>query len=126
MHCFFCLFSVLVDNDLNKSVLSVADDTVKLSLHKEQHPSDSEDFSDIGLSSEEEADGLEDTPHIRRKYRRPSAPMPVPAPAPPAPVTSDTVQVDRQVLEEMQSQIVNLSGLVSQMAGGDPPNLPSF
>ena len=50
---------------------------IQLTAHKDAHPSDSEDNIDIGLSSEEEAEDLAESPHIRRKF--------VPPPVPPQP-----------------------------------------
>ena len=72
-----CTFSILVplDDENKKMVISIQD--IRLSAHKDVHPSDSEDNVDIGLSSEEEAEDLAETPHIRRKF--------VPPPAPPQP-----------------------------------------
>ena len=83
-----CTVSIAVplDDDNQKMVISVQD--IRLTAHKDAHPSDSEDNVDIGLSSEEEAEDLAETPHIRRKF----VPPPVPPQSQPAPSTSTGVQ----------------------------------
>ena len=43
---------------------------LRLSNHKDLHPEDSDNPADIGLSSEEEADNLDEHPAIRRKYHQ--------------------------------------------------------
>ena len=47
---------------------------LRLSNHKDLHPEDSDNPADIGLSSEEEADNLDEHPAIRRKYHQTSQP----------------------------------------------------
>ena len=47
---------------------------LQLSNHKDLHPEDSDNPADIGLSSEEEADNLDEHPAIRRKYHQASQP----------------------------------------------------
>ena len=88
-------------------VLSVEGDRV--SRHKDIHPQDSDDPADIGLSSEEEADGMEEMPHIRRKYHHTGQPPPAPEPTPAGgegPSTSTggdtaTIQVPVAALQEV-------------------------
>ena len=56
---------------------------LKASRWKILHPSDTEDEPNVGLSSEDEAEGMEVTPGVaRRGPGRPAAPEPQPAPAP--------------------------------------------
>ena len=119
---YILLFSVPCDNRNNKDVLALRD--VQLSLHKDAHNSDSEDYDDIGLSSEEEAGEMEDTPTIRRKYNKPTAPPP-PVPVPvPEPGTSaqqpsgDKVEVSKQVLEQAFS-------VLGQILKGEAPAVPT-
>ena len=112
-----CTFSILVplDDDNQKMVVSVQD--IRLSAHKDVHPSDSEDNVDIGLSSEEEAEDLPEDEHIRRKYV-PPPPAPEPQQAPPAsqpaPGTSTSIQVPVEALQKVQEYI-------GQLLGGDAP-----
>ena len=120
---YILLFSVPCDNRNNKDVLSLRD--VQLSLHKDAHNSDSEDYDDIGLSSEEEAGEMEDTPAIRRKYNKPTPP---PLPVPPVPLpepgtsaqqpSSDKVEVSKQVLEQAFS-------VLGQILKGEAPAVPT-
>ena len=55
-------------------------DAVRLTLHKETHPDDSDEPNDIGLSSEEEAEEMEESEFIRRKYHQQAPPVPEPTP----------------------------------------------
>ena len=115
-----CTFSILVplDDQNQKMVVSVQD--IRLSAHKDMHPSDSEDNVDIGLSSEEEAEDLPDDVHIRRKFVPPS-PAPecqeAPPASQPAPSTSTSIQVPVEALQKVQEYI-------GQLLGGDAP--PAF
>ena len=78
------MFSVKAGWDLLKSVWETSE--MKVSRWKIAHPSDTEDERNVGLSSEDEADGLEAAPGVaRRGTGLPAAPEPQPAPAP-APV----------------------------------------
>ena len=116
--CFF--LSVLLDDYNEKMVLSL--EGVRVSRHKDIHPEDSDDPADIGLSSEE-ADGLEEIPHIRRKYHHtPQTPPPDPE-QPPAvgdcPSTSTggetaTIQVPVAALQEVHK-------ILGQIIGGETP-----
>ena len=82
--------------------------SVLLSPHKDCHPEDSDDATDIGLSSEEEAEDMEDVPHIRRKYQAPP-PAPAPEPVPPQPPAPEpqtaSIQVPIAALEQVKSAI---------------------
>ena len=57
-------------------VLSVQD--IRVSRHKDAHPEDSDGPEDIGLSSEEEAEGMEEDISIARKYHQRAGPAPTP------------------------------------------------
>ena len=96
-----CTVFILVplDNDNQKMVISVQD--IRLSAHKDAHPSDSEDNIDIGLSSEEEAEDLAESP--------PPPPQPQPAPST---STGDVanIQVSVEALQKVQQYIGQLLG----------------
>ena len=120
--CFF--LSVPLDDYNEKMVLSV--EGVRVSRHKDIHPEDSDDPADIGLSSEEEADGLEEIPHIRRKYHHTPQPPPPNPEQPPAggdgPSTSTggetaTIQVPVAALQEVHK-------ILGQIIGGETPQIP--
>ena len=73
---------------------------MKVSRWKILHPSDTEDERSVGLSSEDEAEGLEAAPGVaRRGTGRPatleSQPAPVPAPLQ---VAEDEVVMKKRVL----------------------------
>ena len=81
------LFAVPIDEENEYMVLSVYD--IRVSRHKDAHPEDSDGPEDIGLSSEEEAEGMEENISIARKYHQRPGPAPAPA-APPAPRATST------------------------------------
>ena len=80
---------------------------LKASPWKALHPSDTEDEPNVGLSSEDEAEGMEATPGVtRRGPGRPAAPEPQPALAPALlQVTADEVVVKKRVLKRMKQQV---------------------
>ena len=57
-------FTVLADVNLLKSVLECS--ILKVSRWKVEHPSDTEDETLVGLSSEDEAEGLDAIPRVAR------------------------------------------------------------
>ena len=110
-----------MDTSNTKDVLEVRD--VRLSAHKGAHLSDSDSYTDIGLSSEEEAEELDPSPQFRRKYARP-APVPEtdPAPSAPLPSTSDeaTVRVPKEALQQVHDLLGQLlQGQVPSTGGTD-------
>ena len=114
-----------LDDYNEKMVLSV--EGVWVSRHKDIHPEDSDDPADIGLSSEEELDGMEEESHIRRKYHhtaQPPPPEPTPTPAGgPAPSTSTggdtaTIQVPMAALQEVHK-------ILGQIIGDENPQVSS-
>ena len=105
-----------MDTSNTKDILEVRD--VRLSAHKGAHLSDSDSYTDIGLSSEEEADELDPAPQFRRKYARPApAPEPDPVPPVPQPSTSDeaTVTVPKEALQQVHA-------LLGQLLQGQVPS----
>ena len=119
------LFSVKIDANMVKDVVSVRMGRIFTSTHKEAHHSDSEEYEEIGTSSEDEAVDLPPIPFIRRKRRRAPTPPPAPpAPAPPAPEPTpedpNKVTVDKRVLDWVKET-------VDKLAKGqevDPNSLP--
>ena len=91
--------------DLLKSVWECTE--LKASPWKVLHPSDTEDEPNVGLSNEDEAEGMEATPGVaRRGPGRPAAPEPQPALAPaPLPVTADEIVMKKRVLKRMKQQV---------------------
>ena len=73
---------------------------IKVSRWKIAHPSNTEDERDVGLSSEDEAEGLEAAPGVaRRGTGGPATPEPQPAPVPaPVQVAEDEVIMKKRVL----------------------------
>ena len=75
---FVCVFlfvvSVLANEDLLKSVLQCS--VLQISHWKVDHPSDTEEDITVGLSNEDEAEGLEPTPRVARHGSSGHAPVP--------------------------------------------------
>ena len=95
-----------------------------MTAHKDAQPSDSEDNIDIGLSSEEEAEDLAESPHIRRKF----VPPPVPPQPQPAPSTSTggsaNIQVPVEALQKVKQYIGQLLGGEATPGVFPPPEDP--
>ena len=70
---FLFVISALADEDLLKSVLECS--ALQVSHWKVDHPSDTEEDVTVGLSSENEAEGLEPTPRVARHGSGGHAPM---------------------------------------------------
>ena len=114
------LISVTLDEANVKDVVAVQD--IRLSAYKDLHPSDSEDNMDIGLSSEDEAEDLDEQPFSRRKYHQPAPPPPAPEPQPTTSsdtgtttTSSTSVQVPMEALQQVHQYLNQL------LAGGPPP-----
>ena len=82
-----------------------------MSRWKIAHPSDTEDERNVGLSSEDEAEGLEAALGVaRRGTGGPAAPEPQPAPVPaPVQVAEDEVIVKKQSTAEDEAADVGSS-----------------
>ena len=105
------LVSVLADGDLLKLVLECSD--LVISSSKRDHPSDTEDKVLVGLSSEDEAEGLANQPGVtRRGVGAPAAvPMEVPAAVLVASQPSaDEVVVKKRALKQVKQQVSALLG----------------
>ena len=79
----------------------------KQSHWKIEHPSDTEDEKNVGLSSEDEAEGLEAAPGVaRRGTGVPTVPEPQPASAPaPLRVADDEIVMKKRALRRMKQQM---------------------
>ena len=104
-------FSVSVDTSNTKDLLEVRD--VRLSVHKGAHLSDTDSYTDIGLSSEEEADKLDPAPQFRRKYARP-AHVPDPDPVTPVNLPSTSDEATVRIPKEAPQQVHDLLGQLLQ------------
>ena len=96
------------DRDLLKSVWECTE--LKASPWKILHPSDTEDEPNVGISSEDEAEGMEAAPGVaRRGSGWPAVPEPQPALAPALlQVTADEVVVKMRALKRMKQQVLAL------------------
>ena len=85
------------------------------SLHKSRHPNDTDEPNDVGGSSEDEAEGMEEVLGVTRRLYKPSLAQPSPAqpspaqPAPEAPEDRDTIRVPRKDLKWVAKLLQDLS-----------------
>ena len=118
-----------------KEVLKIA--VVTISMHKEAHPSDSEDYDEIGLSSEEEAEDLEPDKYVRRKFDKPAPPpepqprlpqLPGSDPSPGSAPSTDPVPPagETTTLQVPVSAVKQLHTLLGQIIQGKTPHCRHF
>ena len=102
------IFSVKADCQLLKSVWECSE--LKVSCWKILHPSDTENEQAVGLTSEDEAEGLEPAPGVsRRGFGGPPAPEAQPEPVPAQlQVAEDEVVVKKRALKRVKQQVVAL------------------
>ena len=74
-----CLLSVWANKELVKYVLTCR--PLENSVYKAHHPDDTDDPHAVGVSSEDEAEGMEDILGVTRRLNKPSPPEP-PQPSP--------------------------------------------
>ena len=113
-------------NDYNeKMVLTV--EGVRVSRHKDIHPEDSDDPADIGLSSEEEADGMDEEPHIRRKYHQAAQPLPPEPEQTPAggPAQSSSTGDDTATIQVPVAALQEVHRILGQIIGRENPQVSS-
>ena len=114
-----------LDDYNEKMVLTV--EGVRVSRHKDIHPEDSDDPADIGLSSEEEADGMDEEPHIRRKYHQAAQPPPPELEQPPAggPAPSTSTGGDTATIQVPVAALQEVHKILGQIIGGENPQVSS-
>ena len=98
---FLFVISVLADEDLLRSVLEYS--TLQISHWKVDHPSDTEEEAVVGLSSEDEVEGLEPTPGVARYGSGSHAPAPSEEPHPAA--EANEALVKKRVLKWVKQQV---------------------
>ena len=99
------IFSVKADRKLLKFVWECSE--LKVSHWKILHSSDTEDERTVGLTSEDEAEGLEPAPGVSRcSFGGPPAPMAQPEPVPAQPqLAEDEVVVKKRALKRVKQQV---------------------
>ena len=104
-----------------------------LSNHKDLHPEDSDNPADIGLSSEEEADNLDEHPAIRRKYHQTSQPTVTTASTTggststvTTATTTSSTSTDPQMttIQIPVTALQQVHSMLGQMLQGQVPDLP--
>ena len=99
---FLFLISALADEDLLKLVLECSD--LMVSRWKVDHPSDTEEDMAVGLSSEDEAEGLAASPRVARCSFGGPASTAIPAPLEPN-SAEDEVLVKKRALKWVKQQV---------------------
>ena len=97
------LLLVQENHELVKDILTCR--PLENSVFKSHHPDDTDDPDAVGVSSEDEAEGMEDILGISRRLNRPppSEPSPPEPPAPPAPeVEEGFIKVPKKDLKRAQ------------------------
>ena len=85
------------------------------SLYKHRHPDDMDEPNNVGGSSEDEAEGMEEVLGVTRRLYKPSLAQPSPAqpsptqPSPEAPEDRDTIRVPRKDLKQVAKLLQDLS-----------------
>ena len=92
------VIAVKADTNLVKDILTCR--PLVPSMYKSRHPDDTDEPNDIGGSSEDEAEGMEEVLGITRKLYKPSPAQPSPEPEPTLQVQEDeTVRVPKKDLK---------------------------
>ena len=105
-------------------VLSIQD--IWNSRHKDAHPDDSDAPEDIGLSSEEEAEGMEEDDNIARKYHQRPGPAPAPATPPASRATgtetgTSTTDPEVATLQVPVAALQQVQEMIGKILGGEAP-----
>ena len=84
-------------------------------LYKSRHPNDTDEPNNVGGSSEDEVEGMEEVLGVTRRLYKPSPAQPSPAqpspaqPSPEAPKDRDTVRVPKKDLKQAAKLLQDLS-----------------
>ena len=110
-------------------VLSIQD--IRNSRHKDAHPDDSDAPEDMGLSSEEEAEGMEEDDNIARKYHQRPGPAPAPAAPPASRATStetgtSTTDPEVATLQVPVAALQQVQEMIGKILGGEAPAADLF
>ena len=96
------------DANLAKDVLTCR--PLVPSLHKSRHPDDTDEPNDVGGSSEDESEGMEEVLGVTRRLYKPSPAQPSPTqPSPEAPEDRDTIRVPKKDLKWAAKLLQDLS-----------------
>ena len=101
-------------------------DPVRISNHKDENPDDSASCSEIGLSSEEEADSMSEDECVARKYHRSKKTAPVPDPVPPVPPPIPQPQTGMASVQVPIAMLQQVHSALGQLLQGQQPQLPSL
>ena len=94
-----CLLSVWDNKELVKDVLTCR--SLENSVYKACHPDDTDNPDTVGVSSEDEAEGMEDILGVTRRLDKPSPPEP-PQPSPAVPEEEGIIRVPKKDLKRAQ------------------------
>ena len=94
-----CLLSLWANKELVKDVLTCR--PLENSVYKTCHPDNTDDPDVVGVSSEDEAEGIEDILGVTRRLNKPSPPEP-PQPSPAVPEEEGMIRVPKKDLKRAQ------------------------
>ena len=117
------LLSVQADKQLVKDVLTCR--PLKNSLYKSHHPDDTDDLDTVGVSSEDEAEGMEDILGVLRRLNKPSPTKPLP-PELAVPEKERMIRVPKKDLKRVQGILKDIQAgrKVHPSAGATQEDVP--
>ena len=112
------LLLVWANSELVKDVLTCR--PLENSVYKSQHPDDTEDLDAVGMSSEDEAEGMGDILGISRRLNKPPSAEPLP-PEPPVLEEEGMIKVPKKDLKRAQGILKDiLAGRKVHITGRSP------
>ena len=107
------IFSVRANKELVKYVLTCT--TLTLSTYKTRHPDDTDDPEEVGCSSEDEAEGLEEILGVSCHLQKPLQPEPVPEPTP---MPSSASTEEEGVIKVQTKDLERAQGILKDILAG--------
>ena len=117
------VITVKADADLVKDVLT-CHPLVSL-LYKSHHPDDMDEPGNIGGSSEDEAEGMEEVLGITRRLYKPSPAQPSPAQPSPAPEPTFPVPEDEETVRVPKKDLKQAAKLLQDLSAGKKVRMPA-
>ena len=94
------------------------------SLYKSHHPDDTDEPSDVGGSSEDEAEGMEEVLGITRRMYKPSPVQPAPAQSSPTQPSPELTE-DRDTIKVLKKDLKRTAKLLQDLSAGKKVRIPA-
>ena len=107
------IFSVLANKELVKDVLTCT--ALTPSTYKTHHPDNTDDSEEVGDSSEDEAEGLEEILGVSHHLQKPLQPEPVPEPTP---IPSSALTEEEGVIKVQRKDLKKAQGILKDILAG--------